>query len=118
MFCGEEILTGAQFIDNVIFDEDVGKPVRQNLTRYVKEVSEKDRRKLLFFCTSSESFSVLHRAGADNGIWVSEHERGRLPTASTCYRKLTLPNEPDFAVFRERLNLAVAEGKASGFQLE
>jgi hypothetical protein len=99
--------------------------VRRNLTRYLGDVSENNLRDLLRFATGAMNFSnrcppptVYDAHGKGNGIWVLEHEQERLPFGQTCFNELSLPDEPDFAVFRDTLTMAVQEGLAAGFQDE
>jgi hypothetical protein len=57
--------------------------------------------------------------GKGNELWVLQHaDVGRLPMARTCFRQLLLPDEPEYDTFQRKLETAVREGLAGGFQME
>jgi ubiquitin-protein ligase E3 C len=84
----------------------------------VKDMSESDRALLLKFVTSCErppslGFSSLHPPFTVQR--VASEDDSRLPTASTCFNVLKLPNYSSQAVLKEKLLLAIRS--KSGFDL-
>ena len=96
-----------------------------NIIKYFWEIIESfdndERAEFLQFVTGSskvplEGFSALQGIGGINKFKISkvfDKNYDRLPTAHTCTNQLELPNYPNKEILRERLTLAIREGKNS-----
>ena len=131
MMCGNEILSALHFQRHVRYVDGVGGNVRSHLGQFMESANEGELRALLKFISGTENFSGRHvpvdeeddddgEHGKGNAVWVIQHPvgSGRMPEARTCFRELYLPHEEDYAVFRGKLEAAVREGNAGGFQME
>uniref|UniRef100_A0A0D3JRF2 HECT-type E3 ubiquitin transferase n=1 Tax=Emiliania huxleyi (strain CCMP1516) TaxID=280463 RepID=A0A0D3JRF2_EMIH1 len=89
-------------------------PTVRDLWRVVADFSHEDRALLLKFVTSCSKPPLLGFKYLQPPFTV-QNETQRLPTASTCFNLLKLPNFKSRAVLRERLLYAIRS--ASGFEL-
>jgi len=84
----------------------------------VRKYDDNMKRKLLEFVTASDRLPV---GGVKNVIFTlqrngtEDEEKGRLPTAYTCYGILLLPEYKDKEMLRERLAMALENAQGFGF---
>jgi hypothetical protein len=74
----------------------------------LKDFSQQDRRDFLRFVTASPQLP-LGGFGVLGDIQISRvsYQRGAHPTARTCFRRLNLPEYPDFKTLRDGLLVAI-----------
>ena len=114
--CGLEILDAATIEKHLAFGQSVGENVKDHLHDFLASADETTLRKLLRFVTGTESFGYVGEEGDDdNTVTVEKTVAGRMPTASGCFRTLTLPDEENYDTFEKSLNMAIEE---KSFSLE
>jgi len=85
----------------------------QMFWRAVEQYNQEDRRHLLEFVTASDRVPVTGYEGITFHI-VRHGDAEMLPTSSTCFGKLYLPEYKDEQVLRKKLELAIRNSKGFG----
>eukprot|EP01028_Stygiella_incarcerata_P003129 TRINITY_DN1593_c0_g1_i1.p1 TRINITY_DN1593_c0_g1~~TRINITY_DN1593_c0_g1_i1.p1 ORF type:complete len:683 (-),score=147.33 TRINITY_DN1593_c0_g1_i1:167-2215(-) len=80
-----------------------------------RDMTEEDRKKLLFFVTGSDRVPIKGLGGLDFGIYRNGPDSDRLPTSHTCFNALMLPEYGS----KEKLKsfMLIAIRNAEGFGL-
>lgn len=90
---------------------------------YAESLSQEDARRLLEFVTASDRIPVtgyesltfvIVKLGSGMGSGEAEKERHKLPSSSTCFGKLYLPEYVDGKVLGEKLGKAILECRGFG----
>ena len=93
--------------------QGVEENVKDHLHDFLVSADEKTLRKFLCFVTGTESFGYVGITGDEQDnkdtVYVEQTGAGRIPTASSCFRTLTLPDEENYDTFEKSLNLAIEE---------
>jgi hypothetical protein len=85
----------------------------ESFWRIVEQYNQDDRRHLLEFVTASDRVPVTGYDGITFHI-VRVGDAGLLPTSSTCFGKLYLPEYADEEILKTKLELAIRNSKGFG----
>jgi hypothetical protein len=88
-------------------------PTIQSFWRIVEQYDQDDRRHLLEFVTASDRVPVTGYEGITFHV-VRVGDPGLLPTSSTCFGRLHLPEYKDEEVMGRKLGLAIRNSKGFG----
>lgn len=101
----------------VIGDDGLEHPTVALFWKVLKEMNDKDRRKVLKFVTSTPRAPLLgfSHLNPKFSIRDSSEDQSRLPSTSTCVNLLKLPRYGDANTMKEKLLYAVNSG--AGFDL-
>lgn len=112
---GEKHISIQELRKRALYDNEYSPehPTVQMFWRVVERYSQEDRRHLLEFVTASDRIPVT---GYDGITFIINYsmESDRLPTSSTCFGRLYLPEYQDEEVLRAKLELAIRNSKGFG----
>ncbi|KAF3044320.1 hypothetical protein E8E12_007644 [Didymella heteroderae] len=95
-------------------DYDAAHPTVQMFWDIVKDYSQQDATRLLEFVTASDRVPVIGYKSLTFNIVRMGNDSEQLPTSSTCFGKLYLPEYKDSEKMRRKLELAIQNAKGFG----
>lgn len=118
----EALVEGTQIIDTAAwkaatrYEEGytASHPTIVDFWSVVDNYSNDDRRRLLEFVTASERVPITGFEGMNFHIGRHGPDTERLPTSSTCFGKLMLPQYRDRKKLKRKLDLAIQNSKGFG----
>ncbi|CAM8893561.1 unnamed protein product [Rhodiola kirilowii] len=87
------------------------------LWKILEEMSEGQRRQLLFFWTSVRYLPVEGFCGLSSPLYIlkSEGTTDHLPTSHTCFHQMCIPEYPSLETMKDRFNLIIQDHIGNSF---